>query len=435
MDKNDETRLGKHWVINFFSIWTGQAFSIFGSQLVHFALIWWLTVKTGSATVLAAASLVGILPQVILGPLAGVLVDRWNRRLVMIAADALVASATVVLALLFAFEIVQTWHVYVILFIRAIGGGFHFPAMRASTSLMVPHEHLTRVEGINQTMNGGLNILSAPLGALLLEVLPIQGILAIDVGTALLAIIPLFFAVIPQPQKKQKPEGVLIKSSLWSEMREGFRYMKSWPGMIALLLMATLVNLVLNPAFAVLPLLVKEHFQGGALQLAYMESAIGIGIITGGVLLSIWGGFKRKLKTSLLGICGLGISVALIGFSPGEWFSVAVAAIFVTGVASSLTNGPLMAILQALVAPEMQGRVLSLIGSMSAAMSPLGLLVAGPVADALGVQSWFIIAGAVTFPMAIAGFLIPSVYYMEDHRQEMVMNNQPVSQAVNRPGD
>lgn len=435
MDKNDETRLGKHWVINFFSIWTGQAFSILGSQLVHFALIWWLTVKTGSATVLAAASLVGILPQVILGPLAGVLVDRWNRRLVMIAADALVASATVVLALLFAFEIVQTWHVYVILFIRAIGGGFHFPAMRASTSLMVPHEHLTRVEGINQTMNGGLNILSAPLGALLLEVLPIQGILAIDVGTALLAIIPLFFAVIPQPQKKQKPEGVLIKSSLWSEMREGFRYMKSWPGMIALLLMATLVNLVLNPAFAVLPLLVKEHFQGGALQLAYMESAIGIGIITGGVLLSIWGGFKRKLKTSLLGICGLGISVALIGFSPGEWFSVAVAAIFVTGVASSLTNGPLMAILQALVAPEMQGRVLSLIGSMSAAMSPLGLLVAGPVADALGVQSWFIIAGAVTFPMAIAGFLIPSVYYMEDHRQEMVMNNQPVSQAVNRPGD
>lgn len=424
MSGNSHTGLGKRWAINFFSIWTGQAFSLLGSQLVHFALIWWLTVQTGSATVLATASLAGILPQVILGPVAGVLVDRWSRRLVMMAADALVASATVILAILFAFDVVQVWHVYVILFVRALGGGFHWPAMRASTSLMVPHKHLTRVEGINQTMQGMLGILSAPLGALLLELLPIQSILAIDVGTALLAILPLFFAHVPQPQRNGQGDDASKIASIWMEMRDGLWYLKSWPGMFAVLFMATIINLVLNPAFALLPLLVKEHFQGGALHLAYMESGFGIGIIAGGVLLSVWGGFKRRMKTTLLGLVMLGISVGLIGLSPGGWFLVAVAAIFFTGVSLSLANGSVMAILQALVAPEMQGRILGLISSVSAAMSPLGLIVAGPAADLLGVQTWFLIAGAVTFPMAVIGFLIRSIYFIEDFKKDILVSGQ-----------
>ncbi len=181
-----------NWKRKFFAIWGGQAFSLLGSQLVQFAIIWYLTERTGSATVLAMASMAGLLPGVFLSPFIGVLVDRWNRKRIMIVADAAIALLTFAMLILFALDIIEVWHIYVILFIRAIGGSFHNPAMTATTTLMVPHEHMTRIQGINQTLNGGLNIISAPLGALLLELLPMYGIVAIDVVTAAVAILPLF---------------------------------------------------------------------------------------------------------------------------------------------------------------------------------------------------------------------------------------------------
>ena len=187
---------GKSWKTRFFTIWGGQALSILGSQLVQFALIWHLTVQTGSATVLATASLVGTLPQVILGPFVGTLVDRWNRRWIMLLADGIITLATILLAVLFALDAVAIWHIYVVMLIRSLAGSFHGNAMSASTSLMVPVEHLTRIQGINQMLTGGLNVVSAPLGAFLLDVLPLQGILAIDVATALLAIVPLLFPLL-----------------------------------------------------------------------------------------------------------------------------------------------------------------------------------------------------------------------------------------------
>ena len=202
------SRENKNWAGPFFTIWTGQAFSLLGSRLVQFALIWWLTRTTGSATVLATASLVALLPQVILGPVVGALVDRWNRRLVMLVADSVVAIATLLLAFLFWHGSVQIWQVYLLLFARAIGGGFHWPAMTASTSLMVPENNLSRIQGLNQMLQGGMGILAAPLGALLLEILPMQGVLAIDVGTALLAITPLLFIGVSQPKSAVHPAGV-----------------------------------------------------------------------------------------------------------------------------------------------------------------------------------------------------------------------------------
>jgi len=168
----------------FFIIWTGQAFSILGSQLVQFALIWWLTKTSGSATVLAGVTLVALVPQILLGPLTGTLVDRWNRRPTMILADSLIVLATLGLAFLFALGVVQIWYMYLIMFTRSLGAGFHWPAISASTSLTAPKEHLSRVQGVNQFLNGGLNIVSAPLGALLLPIIPMQGIVAIDVITA-----------------------------------------------------------------------------------------------------------------------------------------------------------------------------------------------------------------------------------------------------------
>ena len=404
------------WAPRFFTIWGGQAVSLLGSQLVQFAIIWWLTKTTGSATILATASLVELLPHVLLGPISGTLVDRWNRRITMILADSLTTLAIVVLAVLFALGRVEIWHIFVLLLVRSVAGTFHGNAMLASTSLMVPHEHLARIQGLNQMLWGGMSILSAPLGALLLEYLPLQGILAVDVGTALFAIIPLFFFSVPQPERHDVPAEARGKTTFWQDFRSGLQYIWSWPGLLIICLMATMVNFLLNPAFSLLPILVTRHFNGQAIQLATMESLSGIGVIAGGLVLSAWGGFKRRIMTSLVGVLGLGVGCLLIGLLSPTAFTVAVATMFFVGFVNPITNGPLMAAVQAVVSPEMQGRVFSLISSMAAGMSPLGLLIAGPVADKLGVQAWFIVGGVTTILMGVIGLVTPAVMRFEDGR-------------------
>ena len=205
---SEAPQVESNWKRTFFLIWTGQAFSLLGSSLVQFALVWWLTQKTGSATVLAAATFVALLPSVFLGPFVGALVDRWNRRIVMIAADGMVALATAALVILFWLDIAQVWHVYVVLFVRSLTGTFHFPAMQASTSLMVPDKHLSRISGLNQALRGILNIAAPPLGALLIGLIPMAAVMAIDIVTAAIAILPLLFVSIPQPQQANPSEAV-----------------------------------------------------------------------------------------------------------------------------------------------------------------------------------------------------------------------------------
>ena len=235
--QNPSQPIPRNWATRFFTVWGGQAFSIFGSALVQFALVWHLTRETGSATVLAIATLFAMLPQIILGPFAGALDDRWNRRVIMMVADGGIAIATVLLIYLFATDQVQVWHIYLIMMIRSLGHAFHFPAMQASTSLMVPEKHLTRIAGANQTLNGAINIIAPPTGALLLEVLPMQGVLSIDIVTASIAILPLGFISIPQPSRTEETGEELPKSGFMQDVREGLRYVASWPGLLAILIM------------------------------------------------------------------------------------------------------------------------------------------------------------------------------------------------------
>jgi DHA3 family macrolide efflux protein-like MFS transporter len=416
MNANAVIERQKSWAPRFFTIWTGQAFSLLGSQLVSFAVIWWLTQTTGSATVLATASLVGLLPQVILGPFTGTLVDRWSRRLTMIVADGLIALATIMLAILFALGHVQIWQVYSLLFVRSVCGGFHWPAMQASTTLMVPKEHFARIQGLNQMLQGGMSIASAPLGALLLAWIPMEWILMIDVSTALLAITPLFFFQVPQPERRDLQPEAQGKSSFWQDFGAGFRYVWGWPGLMLIGVMATVINFLLTPAFSLLPILVTRHFNGQAIQLATLESFSGIGFIVGGLILSTWGGFKRRVITCLLGLIATGIGCLVMGLLPATAFIFAVATLLFIGIVNPIVNGPLMAAVQAAVAPEMQGRVFTLIGTMAAGMSPIGLIIAGPIADKLGVQTWFIIGGIVTGLMGITSFFIPAIMHFEDGR-------------------
>lgn len=407
-----DTKVQSDWKKTFFLIWTGQAFSIVGSMLVQFAIVWWMTEKTGSAAVLATATIISIIPGIFLGPFAGALVDRWNRKLVMIVADGVTALTTLGLVVLFFSGHIQIWHVFVAQFIRALGGAFHWPAMSASTSLMVPDKHLSRIAGINQAMQGVLGIISPPLGAFLMSILPLHNVLTIDVVTALMAIIPLLFVHIPQPEKKL--EGVVSPRQVFLDVREGFRYISAFPGMLILLGMATLINMFFNPAFSLMPLMITREFGGQAMQLGIINSFFGVGIILGGLGLGAWGGFKRKLHTSMTGLIGMAVGVIIIALAPSNLFPVAIAGMALTGIMNPIANGPLFALLQSRISPEMQGRVFTMVGSLAGAASPIGLALAAPISDLLGIRFWFYIAGIVCLAMGVSGLFIRSMRTLED---------------------
>lgn len=426
MENSSQPETGK-WAARFFTIWSGQALSLFGSALVQFALIWWLTQKSGSATVLAIATLVGMLPQIVIGPFAGALVDRWNRRVIMIIADATIAVFSLLLAYLFAAGIVQIWHIYAVMLVRSLGGAFHFPAMAASTPLMVPKEQLTRINGLNQALQGVNGLVAPPVGALLLGILPTQGILLIDVGTALLAIVPLLFIHIPQPARHDELKSGGTKPSLVHDIRDAIAYIRSIPGFTAIIFMALFLNFLLVPTTALTPLLITKHFGKGALELGLMQSVMGVGIIAGGVLLSIWGGFKRKIITTFTGIIGLGVGVMLIGLAPANIFAIALAGSVILGLMIPIANGPVGALMQSIVRPDMQGRVMSLLNSGATAIAPLGLLIAGPFSDWLGIRVWFWVGGILCMLIATSAFFVPIIMNVENYKEP---SPQPVADAI-----
>jgi DHA3 family macrolide efflux protein-like MFS transporter len=393
----------------FLALWTGQSLSLVGSQAVQFALIWWLTEKSGSATILALATLLGLLPQVVLGPVIGTLIDRWNRKRVMLVSDGLIAVASLVLAALFRAGIADVSDVLALLFVRALGGAFHAPAMTASTTLMVPEKHFTRIQGMNQSVQGLLLIIGAPLGALLLATLPMAGVMMVDVATALLAIAPLLGIHVPQPPRSPGATA----GSVWSETVAGLRYLARRRGHATLIGMSAVINALLVPAFSLLPLLVLERLDGGAAQFGWLSSAFGGGLTVGGIALGIWGGFRRRIVTTLIGMVALGIAVTAVGLTPAS-FSWALVAMSFVGVVVPLVNGPVHAILQATVAPDYQGRVFTLVGSLAGAVAPVGLLVAAPVAEIVGVGAWYLAGGAACVAMGIAGFFAPSLLAIEE---------------------
>ena len=414
------TPLPERWAPRFFIIWAGQAFSLVGSALVQFALVWWMTSKTGSATVLATATLFALLPQIILGPFVGALVDRWNRRLIMILADTGIALATGVLILLFALDRVEVWHIYAILLARSLGGAFHGPAMSASTSLMVPKQFLARLAGLNQTLQGLICVFAPPLGALLIGLLPMQGMLSIDIATAALAVLPLLFIAIPNPPRQTaQADGTAQKTSYWHDLREGLQYVVKWPGLFGLILMAMLLNFLLVPASSFTPLLVTKIFGKGVIELGWTETLFGVGMIVGGLTLGVWGGFKRKIHTSLAGILGISLGVILIGIAPANMFFLLLVANFILGATQVFANGPLGAIFQSAVEPDMQGRVFSLVGAGASAMMPLSLLVAGPISDLLGLRVWYLVGGVLCILVTIVGFFTPAIVNIEEQRRSV----------------
>ena len=411
----------------FMSIWGGQALSLFGSQAVQFALIWWLTLQTGSAAILAGAMFVGLLPQVVLGPVIGALVDRWNRRTIMLVADAAVALASLVLAVLYSRDAAGVEAVFAVLFVRALGAAFHGPAMLAASSLLVPERHLTRIQGWNQSLEGALAVVGAPAGAFLYASFSMAGVMLVDVVTAVFAIAPLLVIRIPEP--KRQAQDAQARPSVLRETLAGLRYLRSRKGHMALILIAASINLFLAPAFSLLPLLVQNDLGGNAMTLGWMTSLFGAGMIAGGIVLGSWGGFSRRIVTVLAGILGLGAAVLVLGMAPPEPLFIAAAALLTMGLVVPFCNGPIYAIMQTTIEPAFQGRVFSLLGSLAAATAPLGLLLAAPIASFAGVRAWFLAGGAISLAMGAIGFLVPALIRIEESSGP-VMQGPPAADAV-----
>jgi DHA3 family macrolide efflux protein-like MFS transporter len=399
----------QRWAPRFFSIWVGQQLSWIGSRAGGFALVWWLTRETGSAQVLATATMGIIVPMVILGPIAGTYVDRWNRRLTILISDTAIACVSLLLAYLFWTGQMEIWHVYLVIVARSIGGTFHGPAIGASTTMLVPERHLTRVAGLNQSMTGAIQVFGPMLGALLISIMPLHGVMLIDVATATFAVLPLLFLRIPQPEAETMEEGERLVTSL----RIAFRFVWQKRGILYIAALAGFMNFVINPVFVLLPLLVTEHFQAGPLELGWLQSASGVGLIAGGLLLSLWGGFRKKVVTMYIGGGLQGLALALLGVVPSNLFPVAVAAMGANGLLNAWYNGATAPVIQTVVPPDMQGRVFTLLTSVCQGVYPISLAILGPVVGLIGLRSWYVGGGLLVFAICMAALFVPSIANLE----------------------
>ena len=377
--------------------------------MVEFALAWYLTLKTGSATVLATAMLIAFLPPIVLGPVIGPYIDRWNRKRIMILADLAIALMTVGLVVLFYLDAVQVWHIYLALIVRSAGQSIHFPAMQAAIPMIVPEKQLSRAAGLTQMLQGIISIAGPPAGALLLGLFPMEVVLEVDIVTAIIAVGCLLPIFIPQPVRSVST----AKNNVAAEIIAGFRYIWAWRGLRVLMVLSGIIGFFLMPAFTLLPILVSRFLGGEVLRLGWLESAFGIGMIAGGLALGAWGGFKRKLYTCLAGVILAGLSTIGLGFTSFDLFYLGVASSLLVGLGLTFANGPIMATLQSVVARDMQGRVFSLLGSLSSVITPLGLAMAGPTADAIGIRTLYFIAGSAIVFVGIASFFIPALLDLE----------------------
>ncbi|QOX62371.1 MFS transporter [Anoxybacterium hadale] len=397
-------RLKNNWKLNFFLIWSGQAMSLITSAVLQMAIIWYLTYQTGSALVLSMATLAGFLPQAILGPFIGVLVDRCQRKLIMIGADLLIAAAGGVLALLTLFMELPVWVILLVLFIRSVGSAFHSPALSAVTPLLVPTEQLTRCAGYTQSIQSVSYILSPALAAMLYSIWSLNAIIAMDVLGALAACITVAAAVIPELEKQDTVE----KTSMLLEMKEGYEALRKQRGLFTLLWIGAFYMLIYMPINALFPLMSISYFGGTAVHASAVEMAFAAGMLLGGVLLGLWGGFQRKTLMITASILLMGASLSLAGILPESGFAFFLVLSLLMGFSGPFYSGVQIALFQERIQPEYLGRVFALLTSVVSFSMPLGLLLSGAFADRIGVSIWFLLSGILILVLGIVTLLIPA---------------------------
>ncbi len=433
-DEGKGTRLSG--MSGFTVVWVGQLISFLGSGMTWFALTIWAWEITGQATALALVGFFAFGPTVLLSPVAGALVDRWNRKLVMMLSDLAAGLSTVVILILYASGNLQIWHLYVTGAFAGAFQAFQFPAYSAAVTMMLPKEQYARASGMLSLAESASGVLAPIMAGVLLGPIRITGILAIDVVTFIVAIGALLIVHVPQPAATEvgrEARGSLLKESVF-----GFRYIYERPSLLRLQLIFFGINLIAMFGFTVLSPMILARTGNSELILGTVRSAMGLGGVVGGLLLSAWGGPKRRVNGVLLGMALaslLGEMVIGLGGSVAFW---AIGAFF-SSFFIPIINGSNQAIWQSKVAPDVQGRVFAVRRLIAQITGPLAMLLAGPIADRVfepammpggafastfsglvgtglgaGMSLMFVLAGTFGVFIALGGYLSPAVRNVEE---------------------
>jgi len=364
---------------------TSQTISLFGSSLVQYAIMWYITLETQSGVMMAISIICGVLPIFFLSPFAGVWADRYDRKKLIMLSDSFIAITTFIVALFF----ISGFNSIILLFVastlRAIGTAIQTPAVNAFIPQIVPSEKLTRVQGLNGSIQSAVMLLSPMISGVLLTLSTIEVIFFIDVVTAALAVVVLYlFLHVPLHHKAL----VKAETSYFTELKEGISYINSHLYLRELFIFLAAFMFLVSPVAMLSPLQVTRTFGNDVWRLTAIEIAFSLGMMFGGFMIAWWGGFKNKIHTMILACFVISICTIALGIIP--IFSIYLLFMTLIGIVVPIFNTPSMVLLQQKVDPDIMGRVFGVMGMISSLVMPLGMVIFGPIADMIRIE-WILI--------------------------------------------
>jgi DHA3 family macrolide efflux protein-like MFS transporter len=374
-----------------------QIVSLFGSSLVQCVMFWYITLETKSGTMMTIAVIVGFLPTFLVSPFAGVWADRHDRKKIIMLSDALVAAATLILFIAFRLGFGNVWVVIAAMAVRSFGQGIQQPAVGAFLPQLVPQEHLMRVNSINGSAQSAMMLISPALGGLLISLFSIEITFAIDVITAVIAILIMYFFV-----KSEKQAAVQSKAKVgyFSDLRQGLSYIKTHKFVGRFFLYMVPLSILIAPVSILFSLQITQKFGADAWRLSVNDAVFAVGMLLGSVLMMTWGGFKNRAKTMAAGCAVLSIGTIAYGIVPN--FVLFVITSVLIGISMPLFNTPSTVILQEKVDNMYLGRVMSIMSMTLTLGMPIGLLIFGPLSDVIGLWLEFILTGAAMLLITLA---------------------------------
>jgi len=388
--------------------WSGQLFSLLGSSIVQIVLIYWIYFETESLTIVSLASFFSFLPIFILGPLAGVFADRWNRKILIGISDLCQAFTTLSLILLFFFNIHEIWLIILINSIRSVFQAFHWPVVNAIIPLMIPKKNLSRMNGINYFFTGLVNTMGPIIAGILLVLFPndITPILWVDVLTFLIAIIPLLLIKIPPILRKVLPEH---KRSYFKEFIVGFKAIIIVPGLLILLFVATVLNFLGNPFSTLMIPYVSGTHSGTVANLAIVLASIQAGMFVGAIIVVIKKVWNKKPLIIFTGILIGEAGHLILALAPPQNFIMISIGGFMFAFIVPFVNTMFLTILQTVIPPDKQGRVMSNVITIVTLVSPIAMLISGPLAELIGITTLFIFSAGLNFIFIIFVWIFSNV--------------------------
>ncbi|MFX1323398.1 MAG: MFS transporter [Promethearchaeota archaeon] len=379
----------KHTFRSYLFFWGGQLFSLLGSSIIQFVIVWWIAEGTKSPIYVSISFFLGSLPMVIIPPVVGVFIDRWNRKFTIILTDSLQAFITFILIILFLVNIANVWLVITMNFLRGVCQAIHFPTINAVIPIMIPKKHLSRMNGINYLFTGSIRVIGPIIAGFLLVFLDIEQILWADVITFFIAIIPLILIRIPSINNKSDQK---TRKSYFKDFRSGIKFMKSTRSLLLLIIFISVINLLNMPFTTLMSLFIILNHSGAEQNFAMVSAFLQSGVVIGAIIALSKKTWKHKeliiLYSTVIGIAGYSLTT----FAPkGNFLMIGLGALIHASMIP-IANTMFLTMFQTRVPPEAQGRVFSFIASIAAAVTPVGMLISGPLAEVLGIILLFIIS-------------------------------------------